>query len=109
MPNTAYQRGAEFERQVKAHLERAGWLVVKSAGSKGLCDLVGISKTGDVTFIECKTSKGRMSPKARLDLGALAFAYFSGAVLVTRPKPRQPWEWFTISQTGVLHPCDPLS
>jgi len=35
-----YQRGARLERLARAQLERAGYYVMRSAGSKGACDLV---------------------------------------------------------------------
>ena len=53
MGNRAYNRGRQFEYQVKNHLEKRGFFVVRSAGSKGLFDLIAVSK-GVVLAIQCK-------------------------------------------------------
>jgi len=37
-----YRKGARYERRAKAELEEDGWVVVRSAGSKGGADLVAI-------------------------------------------------------------------
>jgi len=37
-----YAKGARYERRAKAELEEDGWVVVRSAGSKGGADLVAI-------------------------------------------------------------------
>ncbi len=43
---TAYRRGADFERKVAAHLRGDGYVVIRSAGSRGECDLVAL-KAGE--------------------------------------------------------------
>ena len=40
MPNANYRSGARLERLARAQLERNGFTVVRSAGSKGPVDLV---------------------------------------------------------------------
>jgi len=37
-----YRKGVKYERRAKAELEEAGWVVIRSAGSKGGADLVAI-------------------------------------------------------------------
>ena len=67
---TQYQRGANFEREVKKYLEEMGYYVMRSAGSKGLADLIALKK-GKTLLIQCKIS-GDISPKefnAFTDLG----------------------------------------
>ena len=43
-----YRKGANFERKVKKLLEAKGMFVVRSAGSKGPCDLVAFQKVFEV-------------------------------------------------------------
>jgi len=43
---TNYDRGARAEREARDFLEEAGWLVIRSAGSKGAFDLVAIGGWG---------------------------------------------------------------
>jgi hypothetical protein len=42
MPNKNYLAGRRFEYQVKEALEKMGWTIIRSSGSKGLFDLVGV-------------------------------------------------------------------
>lgn len=57
---TNYQRGASFERRVKALLEGEGFAVVRSAGSHSPADLVAMRK-GELVIIQCKRD-GRLAP-----------------------------------------------
>jgi len=43
MPNKRYISGRNFEYKVKQELEKLGWYVIRSAGSKSLFDLIGIN------------------------------------------------------------------
>ena len=43
MPNSNRSRGDYFERRTRAALEAQGWLVIRSAGSYGVADLVALS------------------------------------------------------------------
>ncbi len=57
---TNYQKGRYFEYRIKDYLEKKGWFVVRSGGSK-FPDLVAI-KNREVCFFECKNySKGNVS------------------------------------------------
>jgi len=51
---TPYQRGRAFEYQVRDHLRRAGYFVVRSASSKGPCDLVAVSSDSAPLLVQCK-------------------------------------------------------
>jgi Holliday junction resolvase len=50
-----YARGAARERQLKERLEGQGWVVQRSAGSKGCADLVAMRR-GELWFLEVKTT-----------------------------------------------------
>ena len=89
MPS-GYRNGADLERAVKHHLEDNGYvLVIKSGGSKGKVDVIGL-KRGETVLVQCKRSpitkeawrQGRgaaaMSPADRTELRNLA--YMVGAV-----------------------------
>ncbi|MEM1668908.1 MAG: restriction endonuclease [Thermofilaceae archaeon] len=53
---TNYQKGRNFEYLIRKKLESKGFLVIRSAGSKGLFDLVAI-KENEVYLIQCKKNK----------------------------------------------------
>ena len=72
MPS-GYRNGADLERAVKHHLEENGYvLVIKSGGSKGKVDVIGL-KLGETVLVQCKRS-GTMSPADRVALRQLALA-----------------------------------
>ncbi len=58
---TNYTRGRAFEYRTKALLESLGYYVIRSAGSKGIADLVAIGDTV-AAFVQCKRS-GAISAK----------------------------------------------
>jgi Holliday junction resolvase len=52
---TQYQKGANFERQLKKDMEECGHYVCRSAGSHGDWDLVAIDRsTNEILLIQCK-------------------------------------------------------
>jgi len=53
MGNKNYEKGRRKEYKLKRELERAGWLVLRTAGSHGFADLVAIKGT-TIRFIQCK-------------------------------------------------------
>jgi Holliday junction resolvase len=68
---SGYRNGADLERAVKHYLEDNGYaLVIKSAGSKGKVDVIGL-KRGETVLVQCKTTAG-MSPADRANLRSLA-------------------------------------
>lgn len=84
---TSYERGANFERKVKRILELQGMFVVRSAGSHGPVDLVGLGES-NVYLIQCKSERFR--ERRENELGALlnlsrAFRY-AIPILVDKPK-----------------------
>ena len=50
----AYKKGYTFERELKKHLEKDGWCVIRSGGSKKP-DMVA-AKDGKIIIIECKST-----------------------------------------------------
>lgn len=58
MPNANYQTGRNRENYIRDLLEQNGWNVMRSAGSKGLFDLVA-HKTGFVVFIQAKPQRAK--------------------------------------------------
>jgi Holliday junction resolvase len=74
---SGYRNGADLERAVKHYLEDNGYvLVIKSGGSKGKVDVIGL-KRGETVLVQCKRS-GEIRPAERtalrqlaLDLGAI--------------------------------------
>ena len=53
---TQYRRGANYERKIKKEYEEDGYLVLRSAGSKGPFDLVAIKEDSTI-LIQCKLRK----------------------------------------------------
>ncbi len=75
------RKGLNFERKVKRILENQGYFVVRSAGSKGVADLVALSKTKKL-LISCrekgnftKTEKSLLLRKALEVNGQAVLAY----------------------------------
>lgn len=56
MANTKYNRGVALERFIKRALEANGYYVMRSAGSKGIADLIAINHL-ELLFIQAKTTK----------------------------------------------------
>ena len=63
---TQYDRGRRFEYSVRDRLKKKGFHVFRSAGSRGIADLVAL-KAGEVWLVECKLD-GVMSPIERIGL-----------------------------------------
>ena len=53
----AYRKGYVFERELKQKLEKEGWKVIRSAGSKKP-DLIA-AKKGKIIIIECKVTDSK--------------------------------------------------
>ena len=81
-----YAKGAKWERIVRSYFEGIGCLVVRSAGSKGLVDLVVIKScygpsSEHVLFVQCKTDLKRLSRTDRTNLIRLGLKYNCAAIL----------------------------
>ena len=70
------QRGDYFERQTRAALEQAGYYVMRSAGSYGPADLVGLKAGARPVLISCKVHGVLRKPERQrlLDVAAAAGA-----------------------------------
>ena len=78
---TRYDNGAALERRVRADLQKHGWFVVRSAGSRGEVDLLAIGPDiTDRAMIQCKRD-GRMSIEDRRGLEALGDAFSALPIL----------------------------
>jgi Holliday junction resolvase len=55
---TNYQKGYRFERKIATYFRRRGYFVVRSGGSKGPADLVGVKKNVPTLLIQCKAGTG---------------------------------------------------
>jgi len=77
-----YRKGARLERMARKYLESLGYYVIRSAGSKGACDLCAIGPN-DVLLIQVK-SAGQASKDAIDKLKGIPTPDY-----VTR----QVWEW----------------
>lgn len=86
MPNSARQRGDYFERRTRAALEADGWLVVRSAGSLGVADLVALKAGHTTRLVNCKLTH-YLPPKQRRDLIAAAETAGAMAILAWSEKP----------------------
>lgn len=82
---TNYERGAAFERQVKADLEANGYVAVRAAGSHSPVDVYAF-RSGEVVFVQCKLN-GRLDPGEWNEL--YAFCAKAGATPVLADKPKR--------------------
>ncbi len=64
-----YAQGARLERIARAEIESLGYTVIRSAGSKGPVDLVGIGR-GDIWLVQVK-ARGRVRPSDKRKLRRL--------------------------------------
>ena len=61
-----YRKGAKFERDVIEHLEKKGMYCIRSAGSKGIVDVIAMQRVCHKTvvhMIQCKYGNATMSKK----------------------------------------------
>lgn len=79
-----YSRGRNFEYRVEHHYQNKGWVVVRSAGSKGAADLIA-ARQGEIHIIQCKID-GYLSPAEREQLKAVADEFGGVAVVAYRDK-----------------------
>lgn len=70
---TNYENGMKLERAVKALLEKNGYLVVCSKGSRGPVDAIAV-KPGEILFVQSK-GNGYIAPAARDRLAVLGVQY----------------------------------
>jgi Holliday junction resolvase len=82
---TQYSRGADFERKVGKDLQRHGYFVIRSGGSRGPVDLAANAPGPVNLYIQCKRD-GRLSIEDRRDLYNLALAFNATPILAYNDK-----------------------
>ena len=66
--NKNYQKGRRKEYKLKHLLEKAGYIVIRSAGSHSFSDLIALDREHKtITFIQCKPSNFSKKAKERLE------------------------------------------
>lgn len=97
MVNKNYVRGRAFEYRAKKYLEKKGYLVIRSAGSKSPFDLVGISlniNNPDVVLVQCKYG-AKISKKERDELRVLDKQIPKSAwTIIAWAKPNKPIKFY---------------
>ncbi len=96
-----YASGRAFEYRVRDELRARGYLVIRAAGSKGVCDLVALAN-GSVLLVQCK--RGRCSVAERKALWDCARRANAVALIATY-QPRGPIGWQRIGQDGTMEPA----
>ena len=100
---TNYDRGAAFERKVKADLISKGWFAVRSAGSHGAVDVIAHHKSFTL-FVQCK-SDGVLSLKERKKLQRLAKKHGAAPILADK-RERGVIAYIFLGQNGI-RPFEP--
>lgn len=95
------QRGDYFERRCRRSLEAHGWLVVRSAGSLGIADLVALRAGSKPLLVSCKLN-GRIDPGERAAL--CDAAELAGARPLVALRPKAGWIELRLVQVGGTHP-----
>jgi Holliday junction resolvase len=96
---TAYRRGYNFEDRCRRALEGQGYVVVRSAGSKGPADLVAM-RGGVTLLVQCKLDRRLMGRGERLALLEAAARAGAIPVLAEREKKRGPIRWVRLDGEG---------
>jgi Holliday junction resolvase len=104
---TNRQRGDYFERQVRDTLRAHGWLVIRSAGSLGVADLVALRKGNTPTLVSCKLG-GRIGPEERTAILDAADKAGARAVVAMRPRGGRVLLAAVMRSTSRLVPLDTL-
>jgi len=87
------RKGRNLENRAKKLLEACGYLVIRSAASKGPFDLVAIKERGVVRLIQVKANKG-ISKEERELLQELAHKYVTLSV--------ECWTYFKGERTPLI-------
>lgn len=88
-----YRLGADLERRVMAHLDRLGFITIRSAGSHSYVDVAAM-KNGKAMLVQCK--RGGILPLDEWN-GLVAAADQAGAIPVMVENPhRGEVRWWTL-------------
>lgn len=94
---TNYTRGRALEYEIRDRLREDGYQAFRTAGSRGVADIVAI-KPGQIVYCQAKKG-GRISPAERTALFRAA-ADVGALPIVAARQPRQPIEWRRLTGTG---------
>lgn len=108
-----YDAGRDLEYRVRDMLTAAGYLVVRSAGSKGIVDLVALPRIDSPAYgalsaplaVQCK--RGGVLPRAewnRLVTEALSVSAVPVLATYTPRQPIQLWRLLAFKDTTRRHP-----
>jgi len=86
-----YRRGYRLELRAQDELQAQGWIVIRSAGSKGPADLVALREGSRSQLIQVK-SDGYLPPKERQELLDEAEKAGADACVVGRLKRSLMWK-----------------
>lgn len=103
---TNYQKGANFERKVKADLIAKGWCAVRSAGSHGVLDILAHHKKFAL-YVQVKTD-GAFPPKERRELMRLAKKHGAAPILAVKPARGDPIRYWLIDRKGESRAFEPV-
>jgi Holliday junction resolvase len=78
-----YSIGANFERLVKSKFEAAGYVVIRSAGSKSKIDLVALRDGVVPIFVQCKKD-GKITESEKRELQRLARQAGATATVISK-------------------------
>lgn len=99
MVNKNYLKGANFERKIKDEYEKQGYLVIRSAGSHSIADLIAIPSKNTINWkpilIQCKVTSQKTSHrllKEMLPLRKTSIEYGCRAILVIKLKKSIDYE-----------------
>ena len=104
MPNPSYRKGARLERLARLELERQGYTVVRSAGSKGAVDLVALNVQG-VRLIQVKAA-GQVEPADERQLAAVAAQPGSRREIWERSSSPAGWKIREVHNQGGVFVAD---
>lgn len=80
-----YEKGRRAEWRVRSVLEEDGYVVVRSAASKGPIDLVAIHpEKREILLIQVKSGRSRLSREERERLASLAGTYTVKPIVAVR-------------------------
>jgi Holliday junction resolvase len=82
---TNYKRGYAFELKVWKDLQRNGYFVIRSGGSRGMVDMAAHAPGPINYYVQCKRD-GRLSIEDRRDLCNLAKAFNATPILAYSDK-----------------------
>lgn len=106
---TRYARGRQFEYRVKRYYENKGWFVIRSAGSKGIADIVAISPDAiQIHFIQCKRA-GYLSKSESKLIVETARRFGALPVLARTGKNSRSLELLSINVNGSEYVYKPIN